>query len=110
MMYHVVALEPGQDYGHTWDYHYALPSALASLRYWRHNGQLYADRRELVLTLGPNGEPLRYVVYFTLKGDKPRAISVHRTVLGAKRAYLKFGRSEKAPDVAEYGFMPIMEW
>ena len=103
MLYHVIFPNSG---GHvSVDYHESLKEALDSLGYC---DRMFDEKG--AIAKGRNGEPLNFVVYFQRKGEPRVPLSVHATTLGAKRAYLKFGRSRAADDVQEYGFMPVTDW
>jgi hypothetical protein len=90
------------------DYDEDLTRALEGLRHWRWS----LGRRDLALAKGRNGEALHYVMFTERKGEAKQARSVHRTRLGAKRAFLKFGRSSESgdPELQSWGWEAIATW
>lgn len=112
-MFHVIA--PASDGGHnSIDYRDTLADALNALRHWRHD-----THEDIALAEGKHaqGPTLRFVFWIRVEGEAPTPVSAHATVLGAKRAYLKYGRNHKdwvlgdpGKPVNSWGFMPVKEW
>lgn len=109
-MWHVLA--PHVDGGHnSLDYRDDLTEALDALRYWKQ-----ALGEDMAIARGVNGEPLRWVFWVEgsdqsgLRLTREVAVSVHRTQLGAKRAYLKYGRRPWDDTARTYGYKMVADW
>lgn len=103
MLWHVVDLDEGKEYGVTLDYTDTLELAVTSAKSWRRN--LHPQHGEIVITKGPNGEPLRYVVWYREDGKRPVIVGAYRTERGAARVYNKI--SARHPDAIEYGWATL---
>lgn len=96
MIWHVLA--PHTDGGHnSIDYSDSLADAVHLARHWRLE---YGE--DLALARGVNGEPLRYVVYYRVKGGKDIYVTAVRTKRGADRVMKRVGREH--PEAVEYGW------
>lgn len=102
MLWHVIA--PHSDGGYnSIDYRDTIGEALHALRHWHVDGM-----PALRLARGVNGEPLEFVTYYRLEGERDVPVGAYRTARGARRAMHNVGRAH--PDAIEYGFRRVEDW